>query len=228
MAQVSFYDIGGSLPGQRQRIHRYIYRYILTHTHTHTHTYTHTHTHTVLPKLNDRLLNEMGITNVGVRIRLLNEIVKIQVIARSEWRNHVVWASEQYRPGPCNNTLTLGFPLCCLNDCILGKPDIYTLTNSKLNILASRARCKVLCVGCACCGREIRSNNVDLVLVHDIDTAASTNILGDPLGNVLVSTLSKEMYKLKLRTSECSHVTMLMSSTREEAVTNIRMYTMSR
>jgi len=181
----------------------------------------------VLPKLNDRLLNEMGITNVGVRIRLLNEIVKIQVIARSEWRNQVVWASEQYRPGPCNNTLPLGFPCCFLKECLLGKPDIYTLTNSKLNILAAKARCKLFCE-LGCCGHEIRSNNVDLTLVHDIDTSAQTNLLGDPLGHIIVSTLSKEQYKLKLRTSECQKVTQIMSHTREEAVNNIRMYTMAR
>jgi hypothetical protein len=179
----------------------------------------------VLAKLNDRLLKEIGIHNVGTRVELMNEIVKVQAIARSEWRNHVLWASMQYRPGCCNNYFPLGFPFfCCCVEFMYGKPDTYTLTNSRLNILFSENNCPLFG---SCCGTAIKSNNVDLTMVIDIDSTAATNLVGNPKGSVVLSTMDGKMYSLDLESSECQKVTAIMNNAKEEAGIIAGMHAMS-
>lgn len=96
---------------------------------------------TVLAKLTDSLLKEMGISSVGRRLHLVNQVQKVQVVARNQWRQTAIWSSEEYRPGPCNNILPFGFP-CCFEMCT-GKPAIYTATNAKLNVSQYIKLCNV-------------------------------------------------------------------------------------
>mmetsp|Transcript_13566 Transcript_13566/g.27101 ORF Transcript_13566/g.27101 Transcript_13566/m.27101 type:complete len:248 (-) Transcript_13566:165-908(-) len=176
-----------------------------------------------LPKLNDALLKEMGIETVGVRVLLINEVVKIQAIARSEWRNEVVWASEMYRMGPCNGMLPFGFP-CPFESCT-GRPDIYTLTNSKINIMTTSKNVNI--PGFGCCGFTMRSDNIDLTTVKDVDTAASSSLVGDPIGWVTLSTNSGDHRSLALKSSQCQKVTALISNAKEEAIVVVGMTAMS-
>ncbi|KAJ1380622.1 hypothetical protein B484DRAFT_411989 [Ochromonadaceae sp. CCMP2298] len=169
----------------------------------------------VLPKLNDYLLLEMGVTNIGIRVQLMNEINKIQTIARAQHRNEVVWKDEQYRPGPCSNTLPFGFPFCCLGHTCYGHPQEYTLTQTKLNILHWDKRVNI--PGC-CCGYSIKSNNVDLQVIHDVDSYASSSVAGDPLGRIFVSTLDGKKYSLEVPSSKCLKVTVMLNNTRDEAL----------
>lgn len=167
----------------------------------------------VLPKLNDAVLKEMGIDIVGKRLLLMNEVIKIQAVARNEWRNQVIWSSAQYREGPCNNLLPYGFP-CATESCI-GRPDMYTLTNSKLNILESKRNCD--CPGFLWCGVTISSNNIDLSDIVDVDVAASTAAYGDPLGSVMIRDAKGGYYVLALQSSVCQTANAIITNAREEA-----------
>eukprot|EP00286_Rhodomonas_abbreviata_P000886 CAMPEP_0181287920 /NCGR_PEP_ID=MMETSP1101-20121128/51_1 /TAXON_ID=46948 /ORGANISM="Rhodomonas abbreviata, Strain Caron Lab Isolate" /LENGTH=246 /DNA_ID=CAMNT_0023391997 /DNA_START=66 /DNA_END=806 /DNA_ORIENTATION=- len=177
----------------------------------------------VLPKLNDRLLREIGITNVGTRVQVMNEVVKIQAIARAQQRSGMIWTDEQYRAGPCSGSLPFGFPFCC--ECMHGRPDLYTLYNSKLNIMQSEKVCNTPCTGC--CGYLIKSNNVDLSLIIDIDTDASSTAVGDPVGFIQISTMDGNYYVLSMRSSECQKITALISNAKEEAQILQHMQTMN-
>jgi hypothetical protein len=168
----------------------------------------------VLPKLNDAVLREMGVDIVGRRVLLMNEVCKVQALARSEWRNHVVWANPQYREGPCNGTLPYGFPFTC--DSCVGLPNMYTLTNSKLNITRAEKNLNTPCTGF--CGFTIFSDNIDLSDVTDVDVRAATAAFGDPTGVLVVSTRQGNCYQLQLRSSECQKTSMLLTNAKEEAV----------
>jgi hypothetical protein len=170
----------------------------------------------VLPKLTDFLLLEMGVLNIGTRVQLMNEINKIQTIARAQHRNEVVWKGEQYRPGPCSNLLPFGFPLCCLKNTCYGQAQEYTLTHTKLNILHWDKRVSFPCM--RCCGYSIKSNNINLEVIHDIDTFASSSISGDPLGRIFVSTMDGKKYALQVPSSQCLKVTVMLNNTRDEAL----------
>jgi hypothetical protein len=167
----------------------------------------------VLPKLNDAVLREMGVEIVGRRVLLMNEICKVQAMARAEWRNHVVWANPQYREGPCNGTLPFGFPFSC--DSCVGLPNMYTLTNSKLNITRAEKNLNTPCTGF--CGFTIHSDNIDLSDVTDVDVRAATAAFGDPTGVLVVSTRQGNCYLLQLRSSECQKTSMLLTNAKEEA-----------
>lgn len=167
----------------------------------------------VFPKLNDGVLKEMGVEIVGRRVLLLNEVNKVQALARAEWRNHVVWASAEYREGPCNGTLPYGFPYCC--DSFVGRPNMYTLTNSKLNILRSEKNCNTPCTGFM--GFSIHSENIDLSDVTDVDVRASTAAVGDPLGTLSVSTRQGSQHILALQSSQCQKTAMIITNAKEEA-----------
>ena len=172
-----------------------------------------------LPKLNDALLKEMGIEIVGRRLLLITEVIKIQAIARAEWRNEVLWASEQYRPGPCNNSLPFGFPFPCAS-CV-GRPDMYTLTNSKFNVFRSTKNCNTPCTGF--CGFSISSDNMDLTTIREVDAVASTNMIGDPLGFVVASTNDGKVLRLHLRSSQCQKACSLISNAKEECIVAMSM-----
>eukprot|EP00598_Pedospumella_elongata_P010214 CAMPEP_0184989998 /NCGR_PEP_ID=MMETSP1098-20130426/30610_1 /TAXON_ID=89044 /ORGANISM="Spumella elongata, Strain CCAP 955/1" /LENGTH=241 /DNA_ID=CAMNT_0027515115 /DNA_START=14 /DNA_END=739 /DNA_ORIENTATION=+ len=168
----------------------------------------------VLPKLNDALLKEMGIDVIGRRVLLLSEVIKIQAIARTEWRTQVLWSSEQYREGPCNNMLPYGFP-CAVESCT-GRPNMYTLTNSKLNILRTEKNCNTPCTGCF--GFSIDSDNIDVSDIVDVDVKASTAAYGEPTGFVSVVDKRGATYRLMLRSAECQKTCALITNIKEEAV----------
>lgn len=179
----------------------------------------------VLSRLNEHLLKEMGVSNVGTRIQLLQEIVRVQAVARSEWRNQVVWAGEQYRIGPCGGMLPVGFPFfCCVDECI-GKPNLYTLTNSKMNVLYQRRN--VNCPLMGCCGFIAESNNTDLTMIYDVDAFISTSCCVDPIGHVQISTMDGSKHLLDLRSSECQKVSTIITHTKEEAAIFATMFSLS-
>jgi len=113
----------------------------------------------VISRLNDNLLKEMGIDNVGRRLLLQNEIQKVQVVARQQWRSTILWASEEFRMGPCFNMLPYGFP-CCFAACV-GKPSIYKLTNAKLNLTQNTKICNYPFM--ECCGFSMSRYAISLV-----------------------------------------------------------------
>ncbi|KAJ1381840.1 hypothetical protein B484DRAFT_460299, partial [Ochromonadaceae sp. CCMP2298] len=166
-----------------------------------------------LSKLNDGLLKEMGLDIVGHRILLIVEVVKIQAIARSEWRNTVIWASAEYRAGPCNGSLPYNFP-CHFEACI-GRPDMYTLTNAKFNIMRSKKSVNI--PGFGCCGFQISSENIDLKDITDCDNNAATALMGDPPGQVILNSTTGNA-RLTLKSSECQKVTTIVMNAKEEAV----------
>lgn len=172
-----------------------------------------------LTRLDDRLLKEIGVLNVGTRLQFLNEVVRIQAISRSEWRNHVVWTGEQYRPKICCFLLPWSFPFCCCEDFCCGKKDVYTLTNGRLNILkALRPWCWEIC----CVGWGIESDNVDLTLINDVDCAASSDCCGDPAGRVFISSFDGSTHTLTVPSSECQKITAILNNTKEEAVVTMQ------
>jgi len=168
----------------------------------------------VLSRFNDKTLKEMGIANVGRRLLLLKEIIKVQALSRTQWRNTVLWASEQYRPGPCNNMLPFNFPLCC--ESFTGIPDMYRVTNSKINITSMRKNINTPCT--AFCGYHMHSSNTDLTILKDIDAMGSTGICGEPLGAVIFTDDFFRRDMLFLRSSECQKVTAIITNAKEEAV----------
>ena len=168
----------------------------------------------VLSRFTDKTLKEMGIANVGRRLLLLKEIVKVQALSRAQWRSTVLWASEQYRPGPCNNTLPFNFPLCCSS--FAGMPDMYRVTNSKINITSMKKNVNTPCT--AWCGYQMQSSNTDLTILKDIDAMGSTGIIGEPLGIVFYSDNYSRRDVLYLRSSECQKVTAIVTNAKEEAV----------
>lgn len=175
----------------------------------------HSVTGSVLHRINDDYLQEMGIYIIGYRLKLMNEVFKVQSISRTEWRNTIIWTQDQYRAGPCNNTLPYGFPFPC-ESCV-GIPDKYKSTNSKINILTMVKNCNTPCT--ACCGFTMVSINIDLSNIKDIDTAGSTGILGDPEGKVvIIENDNKTIHQLTLRSSECQKVTAILTNAKEEAI----------
>jgi hypothetical protein len=178
----------------------------------------------VLPRINDALLKEMGVDIIGRRVLLMNEVVKVQALARAEWRNTAIWSSEQYREGPCNGTLPFGFPWTC-ESCV-GRPNMYTVTNSKMNILRMEKNCNTPCTGF--CGFTMFSDNVDLSDITDVDVAASTAAYGDPTGFIKIRDKNGNFFMLALRSSECQKAAMLITNAKEEATANAAAMTMMR
>lgn len=172
----------------------------------------HSITGAVVPRLNPDLLREMGVQSVGRRIELQAQIVSVQAKARAQWRNEVLWADEMYRAGPCNGLLPYGFPYCC--ECMTGLPDVYKVTNSKLNIQQHKKNVNV--PGCGCCGFQVVSVNTDLSVVTDVDVAAMTTMVGDPPGAVNISTQSGKTIQLILKSSQCQKVNAIITNAKEE------------
>lgn len=172
-----------------------------------------------LSRLDDRLLKEIGVLNVGTRLQFLNEVVKVQAIARSQWRNHLVWSDVEYRPNCCYYMCPWSFPCCCLETMCYGPPSTYSLTNGRINVLRAKSSAPGVCVLCtACFGYGIASDNTDLTLIHDIDCVGSTSYWGEPPGFVIISTMDGKQSSLKLRSSEVQKVTSIMNNIREEAI----------
>ena len=170
-----------------------------------------------LTRLDDRLLKEIGVLNVGTRLQFLNEVIRIQAISRAEWRNHIVWTGEEYRPPCCCFMLPWSFPCCCAEEICCGKRAQYTLTNGRLNILRTlRPWCGILTT--MCFGWGIVSDNIDLTLINDIDCAASTHCMGDPLGFVSIQSFDGTSHTLHLASSEVQKVTATLNNAKEEAV----------
>ena len=173
----------------------------------------HSITGAVVPRLNPDLLREMGVQSVGRRIELQSQIVSVQAKARAQWRNEVLWADEEYRAGPCNGVLPYGFPLCW--ECNTGLPNIYKVTNSKLNIQKMKQIVNVPLFGC--CGFRVVSENTDLSDVTDVDVAAMTALVGDPPGVVNINTITGKIIQLTLKSSQCQKVNAIITNAKEEA-----------
>jgi len=170
----------------------------------------------VIAKLTDSAMKEMGIISVGRRLSLYNEIAKVQAISRAQWRSNIIWTSDEYRPGWCNNLLPYGFPWCC--ECCVGPPATYKVTNSKVNVQKMRQNCSIGYVKCACCGYKMASTSYNLTDVSDVDVLASTACCGTPKGTVAVSMSTGKVVSFHLKSDECQKVSSLMINAREEAV----------
>lgn len=171
----------------------------------------HSITGAVVPRLNPDLLREMGIQSVGRRIELQSQVMSIQTKARAQWRNEVLWAEPQYRPGCCNGVCPYGFPFCCTF--CTGNPDIYKVTNSKLNILTSKKNVPF----CGCCGWQVVSVNKDLTTIKDADVTAMTACIGDPPGVVVINVDDGETVELIMQSSQCQKVSAIITNAKEEA-----------
>lgn len=175
----------------------------------------------VLSKLNDPLLKEMGIDVIGKRLLLMVEVVKIQAIARTEYRNEVIWSAMEYREGPCNNSLPFGWPFAC-ESCV-GLPGQYSLTNSKLNISQYQKNCNM--PGFGFCGFSVIADNYDLSDITDVDVIASSAAFGEKAGFVTINSTVK-CVRLTLKSSECQTACMLITNAKEEAATTKAMMMM--
>jgi hypothetical protein len=186
-----------------------------------------------LGRLNERLLREMGVLNVGTRLQFMNEVVKVQAISRSAWRNAVVWSDQEYRPNWCfymcpdmmNCSKTTG-GICCLctsSFCFHGimwtLPEVYTLTHGRLNVLTEVYRLNK----CCCPYWAIQSNNMDLAQIIDIDCTASTAHCGDPAGIVEITSLDGKQLKLTLPSHDSQKVTHLLHNIKDDAVITVRL-----
>jgi len=173
-------------------------------------------------RLNANLLREIGVNNVGTRLQLMNDIVKVQAISRSAWRNVVVWSDEEYRPNWCCYTCPFDSPCCCSTTCshlCFGKPDVYTVTNSRLNVIHESLNTNRLYF-CPCWWTyTVVSNNTDLAQIYDVDCVASTAKFGEPAGYITVTTLDGAQSKLVLRSNDSQKVTNLLHSIKDEAIT---------
>jgi hypothetical protein len=165
----------------------------------------------VLPRMTPDLLREMGVQSVGRRIQLQAHIVTIQAKARAQWRNEVLWAESQYRPGACNNMVPFGFPFCC--ECCTGVADIYKVTNSKVNILQSQQLVPL----CGCCGWKVVSQNTSLTDIKDLSVNAQSSMAGDPLGYVVLNLDQGFPVTLELKSSQCQKVKAIIENAKEEA-----------
>ncbi len=168
----------------------------------------------MLSKLTENLLKEIGMTVIGQRLLLLNEIVKIQAISRTQWRNTVIWTGEQYRPGRCNNLLPYNFPCHC-EPCI-PRPDIYKLTNSKVNVLTVQKKCETPCT--AWCGFNMFSNNIELTSLKKVDGEGETAVVGDPLSFLKLVENNGTTTYLALPVSQVQSTISLINNAKEEAL----------
>lgn len=166
-----------------------------------------------LPRLTPPLLAEMGIASVGRRILLMSEITKLQAVDRAHWRNELLWQGVQYRSGPCNGVLPYNFPLCC--EMFVGKPDVYKFTNSRFTMTRWTKNVNYPC--CGCCGHTMESISQTLADIKDIDLGASTALVGDPPGQLMMSTVDGGMFELTLKSSECQKVCAMVTNAKEEA-----------
>lgn len=165
----------------------------------------------VLPRMTPDLLREMGIQSIGRRIQLQSQIMSIQAKARAQWRNEVLWSETQYRPGDCNGVMPYGFPFCCT--IFTGNPDIYKVTNSKLNILRSQRVVPM----CGCFGWKAVSQNTSLTDIKDLSINARTSMSGDPLGFVTLNLEHGYPINLHLKSSQCQSVNAVITNAKEEA-----------
>mmetsp|Transcript_3780 Transcript_3780/g.6428 ORF Transcript_3780/g.6428 Transcript_3780/m.6428 type:complete len:236 (-) Transcript_3780:306-1013(-) len=167
-----------------------------------------------LTRLNAPLLAEMGIGIVGRRMMLMTEITKLQGVERAHWRKEVIWQSDEYRPGPCNGLLPYGFPYCC--ESAVGLPASYKLSNSKFSSTQMIKNVNLPC--CACCGYTMSSITVDLSDFKDVDLIASTAVIGDPPGTIMISSKDGAMHPITLQSSQCQKVLAKMTNAKEEAI----------
>jgi hypothetical protein len=174
----------------------------------------HSVTGPALPRLSPSLLAEMGIASVGRRMLLMAEITKLQAVDRAHWRAEVIWQDVEYRAGPCNGVLPYGFPYCC--ECEVGLPAEYKLTNSKYSSTQWIKNSNF--PGCGCLGYQMSSQALDLQDFKDVDLVASTAIVGDPPGTIVISTHSGENHAITLQSSQCQKVLALLTNAKEEAV----------
>lgn len=178
-----------------------------------------------LTHLSNSTLKELGIRNVGTRLQFVNEVLKIQAISRSEWRNHLLWVDEEYRANICCFMLPYSFPCCCVESWCFPKRSQYTLTNDNLRIENEEKKvawCPQFCTPCF--GKHVLTNNVDLLHIVDVDSGASTSTFGDPCGKVIATSLNGEVDVLRLRSSDCQRVAALINIVKEEAFLVSRMH----
>lgn len=168
----------------------------------------------LLSKLTENLLKEMGMTIIGQRLLLLNEIVKIQAISRTQWRNTVIWTGEQFRPGPCNNLLPYNFPCHC-EPCIT-RPDIYKLTNSKVNVLTVQKKCETPCT--AWCGFNMYSNNIDLTSLKKVDGQGQTVCCGEAPGLLMLVADNGVTTYWAMPTTQVQSTISLINNAKDEAL----------
>jgi hypothetical protein len=186
-----------------------------------------------LGRLSERTLHEIGILNVGTRLQFMNEVVKVQAISRSAWRNAVVWKDQEYRPNwcfyMCPDMMNCSKPtggICCLctsSFCCHGimwtLPQAYTLTHGRLNVLSEIYRLGK----CGCPYWSVESNNLDLAQIIDIDCTASTAHCGDPAGIIEITSLDGKTLKLTLPSQDSQKVTHLLHNIKDEALVTVRM-----
>jgi hypothetical protein len=171
-----------------------------------------------LARLNEQLLKEIGIHNVGTRLQFMNEVVKVQAVSRSAWRNSVLWTDEEYRPNWCFHILPYDFPCCCstfLSQYWCGKPDVYTITHGRLNVISERFVCNECWV---CCASRVHSNNTDLAQIIDIDCFAATENFGEPAGIITITTLEGSTTKITVKSSATQTVTNLLNNVKDESI----------
>mmetsp|Transcript_32089 Transcript_32089/g.54117 ORF Transcript_32089/g.54117 Transcript_32089/m.54117 type:complete len:96 (-) Transcript_32089:209-496(-) len=77
------------------------------------------------------------------------------------------------------------------------------------------------------CGFVMAANNLDLKDVRDVDATASTAMVGDPPGNVIVNLNDGQRTVLTLKSSQCQKVVAMVLNAKEEAVISAGMQAMA-
>ena len=119
----------------------------------------------VLEDLDDKTLKDVGIHNIGERMRIAKGIRRLIGDAYRRWQEQEIWSGSEHR-ACCCAWLPYGFPCCCT--CCVGYPSDYKLSNSRITITV-RDGC---CMGV--CAPLIIQDNADLFYVTDVDTVTFT------------------------------------------------------
>ena len=121
----------------------------------------------VAHRLKDGDLLQMGVTSVGDRLRIMEEIDKLERSLQQKAREKVLWSGKE-------ELYFTWFAQCCSAccGCCPDDPAEYSLTGAHLTITTHQPmRCgPVRC----CCGHRYEIDNVDLSHVTDAD------VVGDP------------------------------------------------
>lgn len=116
----------------------------------------------IIHRLNDKDLQDMGITILGDRHRILHELEQLQKVIENQQRDLILWEGDEVLYFNCIQGCIRTCCGCCPND-----PDHYKLTNSTLTII-SNSFCR--CGPMKCCfGHETMIDNIDLSHVYDVD-----------------------------------------------------------
>ena len=117
----------------------------------------------LLSEIGKAELVQMGVLVVGDRMLFIQEIRRIQKMARQAEMNKVLWKGHEYRRAPCADMLPYKFPCCCC----YGPPEEYTLKAGKLQMKVTDFEipfCGTLC------GYIEALNNTDLTNIRDVDS----------------------------------------------------------